>query len=197
VRVIAATNRHLPHEIASGGFRQDLFYRIAVLTISTPPLRDHAADVPLLVEHFLRESAKSMKRTSPPGIEPDAVKTLSHYTWPGNVRQLQHVMQRLIATHSNGHRINAAEVQEALKDVSLLNIGPQVPMVFRDDDSLEVFVSRVTVGLYNHFRALGGSHAKAARLLRIDRNALYKRLKRARRRLNGQEVVDEEEESLY
>ena len=196
VRVIAATNRHLPHEIASGGFRQDLFYRIAVLTISTPPLRDRAADVPLLVEHFLRESAKSMKRNSPPGIEADAVRALSLYTWPGNVRQLQHVIQRLVATHSNGHRINADEVQEALKDVSLLNIGPQVPMVFGEDDSLEVFVSRVTVGLYNHFRALGGNHAEAARLLRIDRNALYKRLKRARLKLNGQESENEEDEDF-
>lgn len=193
VRVIAATNRHLPQEIARGGFRQDLFYRIAVLTISTPPLRDRAADVPLLVEHFLIESAKSMKRNSPPGIEPDAVKALSLYTWPGNVRQLQHVIQRLVATHMNGHKINAIEVQAALRDGSMLNIGPQVPMVFQSNDSLEIFISRVTLGLYNHFRALGGSHAEAARLMKIDRNSLYKRIKRARLRLNGEEVADEEE----
>src|SRR5437764_733635 len=196
VRVIAATNRHLPQEIASGGFRQDLFYRIAVLTISTPPLRDRAADVPLLVEHFLNESAKAMKRSSPPGIETDAVKALSLYTWPGNVRQLQHVIQRLVATHTNGHKINAGEVQEALIDVSLLNIGPQVPMVFRDDDTMDVLMSRMTLVLYNHFRALGGSHAEAARLLRINRNALYKRIKTARLRLSGQEVADDDEEAL-
>jgi len=192
VRVIAATNRHLPQEIAAGGFRQDLFYRIAVLTIATPPLRDRATDVPLLVEHFLRESAKAMKLSSSAGIEPDAVKALAHYTWPGNVRQLQHLIQRLVATHTNGHKINAAEVQQALRDVSLLNIGPQVPMVFRDDDSMDAFISRVTLGLYNHFRALGGNHSEAARLLRISRNALYKRVRTARSRLNGEEVEDDE-----
>jgi transcriptional regulator with PAS, ATPase and Fis domain len=137
-----------------------------------------------------------MKRSSPPGIEIDAVKALSLYTWPGNVRQLQHLIQRLVATHTNGHKINAGEVQEALIDVSLLNIGPQVPMVFRDDDTMDVFMSRVTLGLYNHFRALGGSHAEAARLLRINRNALYKRIKTARLRLSGQELADDDEDAL-
>jgi transcriptional regulator with PAS, ATPase and Fis domain len=193
VRVVAATNRHLPEEIAKGRFRQDLFYRIAVLTISTPPLRDRAADVPLLVEYFLSESAKTMKRLSPPGIEADAIKTLSLYTWPGNVRQLQHVMQRLVASHTNGHGITAAEVQDALRDVSLLNIGPQVPMVFREDDSLESFIDRILLGLYNHFRALGGSHSEAARLLRTNRNSLYHRVRRAQLRENSHAASDDDE----
>src|SRR5438045_5466496 len=107
IRVLAATNRHLPEEIAKRRFRQDLFYRIAVLTISTPPLRERAADVPLLVEHFLSESAKAMKRSSPPGIEVDAVKALSPYTCPGNVRQLQDDIQRLVPPHTQGHKDKA------------------------------------------------------------------------------------------
>ena len=134
-----------------------------------------------------------MKRASPPGIEADAIKTLSLYTWPGNVRQLQHVMQRLVASHTNGHRITAAEVQDALRDVSLLNIGPQVPMVFREDDSLESFIDRILLGLYNHFRALGGSHSEAARLLRTNRNSLYHRIRRARLRQSGQQAPDDED----
>lgn len=192
-RVIAATNRHLPQEIAVGRFRQDLFYRIAVLTIATPPLRDRAADVPLLVEHFLRDTAKAMKRNAPPGIEPDAVKALSLFTWPGNVRQLQHVIQRLVASHTNGHKITGVEVQNALRDGSLLNIGPQVPMLYREDDSLERFMDRVLLGLYGHFKALGGSHSEAARLLRTNRNSLYKRVERARLRENGRELSDDDD----
>src|SRR6266481_9324933 len=91
VRVIAATNRNLPQEIALGRFRQDLFYRIAVLTIGTPPLRERASDIPLLVEHFLRESAKNTKRVNAPALAPDAMGALCLYTWPGNVRQLQNI----------------------------------------------------------------------------------------------------------
>lgn len=185
VRVITATNRQLPKEIAQGRFRQDLFYRIAVLTITTPPLRERASDIPALIEYFLRDASNNMKRTAPPGIEADAINALSLYTWPGNVRQLQHILQRLVATHPNGHKISSAEVHEALQEVSLINLGAQVPMVFREEDSLDEFLDRVMLGLYDHFKALTGSHVEAARLLRTHRSSLYKRVRGARKRTNG------------
>jgi transcriptional regulator with PAS, ATPase and Fis domain len=185
VRVIAATNRNLAQEIALSRFRQDLFYRIAVLTISAPSLRERASDIPLLVEYFLREAAKNMKRGTPPGLEADALKALCLYTWPGNVRQLQHIVERLVASVTNNQKITAPEVHQALQDVSLVDFVPQVPMVFREDDSLDDFLDRILLGLYNHFRGLTGSHAQAARMLRIDRIALYQRLGRARQRVNG------------
>ncbi len=182
VRVITATNRLLPQEIALGRFRQDLFYRIAVLTISTPPLRERPTDIPLLVEHFLREAAKTLKRPTPPPIEPDAITALSQYTWPGNVRQLQHIVQRLVASRTNGRRIVTAEVHHALQDLSLFNYGPQVPMAFQEDDSLDEFMDRILLALYGHFRGLAGNHAEAARMLRTPRVSLYKRVVRARSR---------------
>jgi transcriptional regulator with PAS, ATPase and Fis domain len=185
VRVITATNRILPQEISFGRFRQDLFYRIAVLTIATPPLRDRASDIPVLVEYFLREAAKEMSREKTPGLAPDAIAALCRYTWPGNVRQLQHLIQRLVAGLTNGHRISGEEVTEAIQEVSSFDVGPQVPMIFHPDDSLDGFMDRVLLGLYDHFRALTGSHAEAARMLRIDRIALYSRLKRAKVRANG------------
>ncbi len=193
VRVVTATNRNLPQEIALGRFRQDLFYRIAVLTIGTPPLRERASDIPLLVEHFLRETAKAMKRPSAPGITPDAMGALCLYTWPGNVRQLQNVVQRLVAGLTNGHGISADEVNQALQQVSSFEASPQVPNVFREDDTLDAFLDRTLVGLYNHFRALTGSHVEAARILGVDHFALYGRLKRARGRINGNgsTVVDD------
>jgi len=194
VRVITATNRNLPQEIALGRFRQDLFYRIAVLTIGTPPLRDRASDIPLLVEHFLRAAAKDMKRPHAPGIAADAMAALSLYTWPGNVRQLQNMVQRLVAGLMNGHPISAKEVTEALKAVDMLEVSPQVPTIFQPDDSLDDFLDRILLGLYNHFRALTGSHADAARILRVDRTALYSRVKRARDRMNGNGCSSEEDE---
>lgn len=185
VRIITATNRNLPQEIALARFRQDLFYRIAVLTIATPPLRDRSSDIPLLVQHFLNEAGKTMKREKAPGMSPDAIATLCRYTWPGNVRQLQHIIQRLVAGLTNGHRITVEEVHQAIQDVSLFDSGPQMPMIFREDDTLDGFMDRILFGLYAHFRSLTGSHAEAARMLRIDRIALYSRLRRAKIRSNG------------
>lgn len=184
-RVIAATNRNVPQEVALGRFRQDLFYRIAVLTISTPALRERASDIPLLVEHFLREATKNMKRLVQPMIEPDAVKILCAYTWPGNVRQLQHIVERLVATTNGNQRIVARDVHQALQDITLIDSGPQVPLVFREEDSLDEFLARTLLGLYTHFRNLTGSHSEAARVLRIDRKALYQRVETARTRVNG------------
>ncbi len=185
VRVVTATNRNLPQEIAVGRFRQDLFYRIAVLTIVSPPLRERASDIPLLVEHFLREAAKGMKRVNLLTIAPDALAALCLYTWPGNVRQLQNVVQRLVAGVTHGHLITLSEVNQALREVASFEANPQVPLMFREDDSLDEFLDRIVLGLYNHFRALTGNHADAARLMRVDRNSLYSRLRRARRRMNG------------
>ncbi len=192
VRVITATNRNLAREIAFGRFRQDLFYRIAVLTIATPALRQRPTDIPMLSEHFVREAARNIKGKSAPRIEPDAMTALTLYTWPGNVRQLQHVLQRLVASGANGH-IRAPEVHEALNDVSLFESGPQVPMAFREDDSLDVFLDRILLGLYAHFRSLTGSHAKTARMLRTDRMNLYKRVRKARERTNADGFAAEQD----
>jgi len=185
VRVLTATNRDVRQEILLGRFRQDLFYRIAVLTINTPPLRERASDIPLLVEYFLSEAAKNMKRRDAPRIEPSAITALSMYTWPGNVRQLQHIVERLVASTRDRQQITAAAVHQALQAVNLFENSPQVPMIFREDDSLEEFLDRIVLALYNHFRALTGSHLQAARALRIGRGALYQRLDRARERTSG------------
>ena len=94
-RVILATNENLERAVAEGRFRQDLYYRINVINIELPPLRDRFSDIPLLAQHFVenmcRESNKKMK-----GIDPQALALLQNYSWPGNVRQLQNVMERAV-----------------------------------------------------------------------------------------------------
>jgi len=97
VRVVAATNRDLREMIKQGTFREDLFYRLNVIHIVVPPLRERRQDIPALVDQFLRQFA-AMNRTSIERVSPDAMKALIEYSWPGNVRELENVMERLVVT---------------------------------------------------------------------------------------------------
>jgi DNA-binding NtrC family response regulator len=108
VRVIATTNRHLPAEVARGSFRQDLFFRLSVLPLTMPPLRDHVEDVPELAQHFLehvaRREGKAVK-----ALDPEAIELLKHYPWPGNVRELQNICERAAVLTTDG-RVHASLV---------------------------------------------------------------------------------------
>jgi transcriptional regulator with PAS, ATPase and Fis domain len=100
VRVIAATNRNLRDMIAEGTFREDLFYRLNVIHLTVPPLRERKEDIPLLIESFLAQFTRN-NGTPVHAIAPDAVKLLSDYAWPGNVRELENVIERLVVTGRN------------------------------------------------------------------------------------------------
>jgi DNA-binding NtrC family response regulator len=97
VRVIAATNRNLRDMIAQGSFREDLFYRLNVIHIVVPPLRERREDIPLLAQQFLTQFA-SANRSPLSAIAPAAMKALYEYSWPGNVRELENVIERLVVT---------------------------------------------------------------------------------------------------
>ncbi|RZM21627.1 MAG: response regulator, partial [Pedobacter sp.] len=96
IRIIAATNRNLEKAVSDGLFRLDLFYRLNVYPIQMPPLRDRKEDIPLLAVHFLIKSAASMSRDEIPVLSPEALKQLSDYNWPGNIRELEHLMERTL-----------------------------------------------------------------------------------------------------
>ena len=116
VRVIAATNRNLAREVAAGRIREDLFYRIAVLGINTPPLRDRTSDIPLLLQYFQHQTEQKIKSTVSRRIEDDAIDALFDYHWPGNVRQLRHVVEKLVVGTLGDSHINADAVRRALDD---------------------------------------------------------------------------------
>jgi transcriptional regulator with PAS, ATPase and Fis domain len=97
VRVIAATNRNLTELIAQGQFREDLYYRLKVITVHVPPLRDRSTDVPQLVDHFLAR-LNAGHRYAPRAIAPEAMAALARYTWPGNIREVENVVERLVVT---------------------------------------------------------------------------------------------------
>ena len=99
VRVIAATNRDLEKAIAAGEFREDLFYRLSVIPIHVPALRERRDDIPLLARHFLERFRKSMEKPVE-GISPQAMQRLEAYDWPGNVRELENTIERAVALES-------------------------------------------------------------------------------------------------
>ena len=113
VRIIAATNRDLHAAVASGAFRQDLFYRLDVIHIIVPPLRERREDIPALLEHFLKYYA-AHHRTSPRAWSPEAIDLLSAYDWPGNVRQLRNIVERIVLK-SAGPRVQIDDVPRELR----------------------------------------------------------------------------------
>ena len=114
VRVIAATNKDFEKEIAEGRFREDLYYRLSVIPIHLPPLRERREDIPLLAREFLGRFAKSMSKNIE-GIEPEAMRRLEVYDWPGNVRELENTIERAVALEA-GHRISADALPERIRN---------------------------------------------------------------------------------
>ncbi|MDO9015706.1 MAG: sigma-54 dependent transcriptional regulator [Deltaproteobacteria bacterium] len=96
IRVVAATNRNLEVEVDAGRFREDLYYRINVVHVNLPPLRERAGDIELLAMHFLRMVTARNSRSTPTGIDPQAMRALAAYPWPGNIRQLENVIERAV-----------------------------------------------------------------------------------------------------
>jgi two-component system response regulator PilR (NtrC family) len=101
VRIIAATNKEFEKEIAEGRFREDLYYRLSVIPIQLPALRERREDIPLLARHFLETFRKSMEKPIE-GLSPEAVRRLETYDWPGNVRELENTMERAVALETGG-----------------------------------------------------------------------------------------------
>ena len=99
-RLIAATNRNLPQQVKDGKFREDLFYRLNVVAMTVPPLREHREDIPLLVEHFVKKHRARLNKPVK-GVSPDAMMLLTNYAWPGNVRQLENAIEKGIALTAN------------------------------------------------------------------------------------------------
>jgi two-component system response regulator PilR (NtrC family) len=101
VRIIAATNKDFEKEIAEGRFREDLYYRLSVIPIHLPPLRERREDIPLLSRHFLETFRKVMEKPVA-SISPEAIRRLESYDWPGNVRELENTMERAVALETSG-----------------------------------------------------------------------------------------------
>jgi two-component system response regulator HydG len=124
VRVIAATNRNLRHLIDQGQFREDLFYRLNVIHLRIPPLRDRRADIPELVEHFFDKFAQRRADARTVAFAPDAMQVLMEYAWPGNVRELENVIERVLVT-APSDLVTARDLPLELQSQRNLSLRPK------------------------------------------------------------------------
>jgi DNA-binding NtrC family response regulator len=170
VRVIAATNRDLEQEVAKGRFRSDLYYRLNVLPIAIPPLRAHAADVPLLVEYFI-DGFNSEFRKRVLGASPAAYTLLQQYGWPGNVRELRNVVERAMLL-LDGHRLDAQDFS-ALTATAASSAG-DFELPAQGVNLEEVERSLVVQAL----KRAGGNQTKAAALLGLNRDQIRYRIEK-------------------
>jgi two-component system, NtrC family, nitrogen regulation response regulator NtrX len=178
VRILAATNRDLRRDVAEGRFREDLFFRLHVIPLHLPPLRERRDDIPLLAEHLLARS-RSRGALPPPRLGAAAMEALARHPWPGNVRELANILERLTILHA-GMEVGLAEVRTVLAGTPAA--GPARPRSgYQEDDArslaqrLDDYERALIDGALN---ASGGSVAEAARRLQTDRANLYRRMRR-------------------
>jgi two-component system, NtrC family, response regulator PilR len=175
VRVVAATNRDLDAEVAGGGFRQDLYYRLNVIQVHMPPLRQRREDIPLLCEHFIKRHAAELgKRVT--GISPEALAALASHDYPGNVRELENLVERAVTLETS-----PVIGRDSLPDLGRGTISPpspppELPAAGIDLDRLLADYERELV--QGALRQTGGVRREAARLLGITFRSLRYRLEK-------------------
>jgi DNA-binding NtrC family response regulator len=171
VRVIATTNRNLEQCVADGGFREDLFYRLNVVPIEIPPLRNRLEDIPELCRHFLHQASKRDKSVFR-HIEPEAVRLLQRYEWPGNVRELQNILERAAVLESEPGVIRAATIEPWLKQTTVAPVAQGLAGRALADIEKQVILS--TLQQFN------GHRVRTATALGIGVRTLGMKLKRWR-----------------
>ncbi len=169
VRVVAATNADLDEAVTQGRFREDLLFRIDVLRVQLPPLRERAGDVVLLLRHFLAQTTARSGRALP-SLSTDALAALTRYHWPGNVRELQNVVESAVLSN-DGARIEAWHLPPQLTGKGRFSEKEMAGPLLSLAELERRHVARV-------LGAMGGNRLKAAAVLGIDRVTLYRKLKR-------------------
>ncbi|HUS45256.1 MAG TPA: sigma-54 dependent transcriptional regulator [Phycisphaerae bacterium] len=174
VRCLLATNRDLAEAVGRGEFREDLYYRINVLTIHLPPLRERIGDTPLLAEHFLKKQCERSGRNLL-GFQDEAMRRMQVYSWPGNVRQLENVVERAVVLSKN-HTIGLEDLPDEIQAETegaarAVDGGRIVPLKQALEEPEKQIILRA-------LKAHHGSRQATARTLGINRTTLYKKMKR-------------------
>jgi DNA-binding NtrC family response regulator len=178
VRVIAATNADLGRMVSEGTFREDLYYRLNVIPVALPPLRDRREDIPLLVQHFLQKFCAEQGRPVMT-VSQTAMRLLMTYAWPGNVRQLENAMERAVALSGTRTQIEASDLPGDLHQAT--DASDLLPGLSLPEEGLDfaAFISKIEHEVIR--RALertGGNKAAAASVLNLKRTTLVEKLKR-------------------
>jgi transcriptional regulator with PAS, ATPase and Fis domain len=178
VRIIVATNKDLALLVKQGKFREDLYYRIHVIHLHIPPLRDRLDDVPLLCNHFINKiNIKTHKKMI--GVSPEVVKIFQQYHWPGNIRQLENVLER--AFHFS--QTNWIEMEHLPKEMNLLD-GPASPPILRKSETNMTINRKQSISqtekdvILQALKKCQGNRTRAAEILGISRTTLYQKMKK-------------------
>jgi two-component system response regulator HydG len=177
VRLVAATNANLRKMVDDGKFREDLYYRINVVSIFLPPLRERTGDIPLLMEHFLRDLSKRFNREVT-GFSRAARKALLAYSWPGNIRQLRNTIERMLVLDSDG----VLDIDGLPPEIAVL-IKDQLPeSELNEPSGADSLIGKPMTDVEKYYieRALeltDGNREEAARLLEIGERTLYRKIK--------------------
>jgi len=167
VRIITATNRSLPELVQAGRFRTDLYYRLNVVNINLPPLRERREDIPLLAKHFMDMFASEQNKPEIEGFAPEAIKTLMEWNYPGNVRELENIIENAVLLTRN--TIISDEDLPKQPDLS-----SEISIERTDNLSLKELERRHILKI---LESTGGNRSKAAKILGIERATLYNKLK--------------------
>ncbi len=168
VRLVAATNKNLQDAVAAGSFREDLYYRLHVVPIKIPPLRERSEDIPLLVKSFVAQFCAKHKR-NPKRLAPEAIRLCQRFPWPGNVRQLRNVLEHLVVT-TPADLIEAAQLPDYLREheATAPEFSIRPGMTIAEAEKLLIGQT---------LRHVTSNREQAARLLGISRRTLQYKLK--------------------
>ena len=175
-RVIAATNRELEEEVKNGRFREDLFYRLNVIPIKAPPLRERQSDIPLLVEYFIQKLNRTKKRNIT-GLTSEALNSLVRYTWPGNVRELENIVERMVILAA-GSELTEEDLSQKIRSSKADSGGcvNEIPASgFILSDVVADYEKKLIVQALNQTDWVKN---QAAMLLNINRTTLIEKMKR-------------------
>jgi DNA-binding NtrC family response regulator len=178
VRVIAATNSDLAQMVAEGEFRQDLYYRLNVIPVKLPPLRERKEDIPLLVQHFLSAIRSPSDPSTAKTVSQEAMRRLMAYAWPGNVRQLENTVERTVAFSAGRSQIDESDLPP---EMLVAEAAPAASVVTLPESGmdLDAFISDIERELIERsLERTGGNKGQAARLLNLKRTTLVEKLKR-------------------
>jgi len=177
VRVIAATHSDLHRMVAEGTFREDLFYRLNVIPVKPPPLRERREDIPLLVQHFIQRLSADSGRP-PVKVSQEAMRRLMAHPWPGNVRQLENAVERGVAFTQGRGQIDLLDLSPDVQDEASPTNGGELSLPEEGID-FETYISGIELSLIRRsLERTQGNKRQAARLLKLKRTTLIEKLKR-------------------
>jgi DNA-binding NtrC family response regulator len=185
VRIIAATNADLAKMVSEGGFREDLFYRLNVIPVKLPPLRERKEDIPLLVQHFLQKFCAELNRPAMT-VSQTAMRALMAYSWPGNIRQLENATERAVALSGGRSQIEASDLTPEIQHASEETPAATALSLPEEGLDFESFIADIEREMIRRsLERTNGNKGAAARLLNLKRTTLVEKLKRLERPTEG------------